>query len=185
MKKIGVFGSAIDTEDSVNQKARKVGEQIARTGNCIITGACTGIPLQAVLGAKSLGGYSMGFSATYSPDNHLAVMETPLELYDEIVWIPQDYKHKDNAAVCRKYRNVSSVAESDAAIFISGRWGTLNELSNAYDMGKLIGILSDTGGMTEYISILMEALKKKTSSQVIFDNDPENLVNQICQKMTE
>ncbi len=100
-----------------------------------------------------------------------------------MVWIPLDYKHKDNIAVCRKYRNVSSIAESDATIFISGRWGTLNELSNAYDMGKIIGILTDTGGMTEYIQTLIKAFNKETSSQIVFDRDPEKLVNQICQRM--
>ncbi|MCU0540627.1 MAG: hypothetical protein MUE44_00390 [Oscillatoriaceae cyanobacterium Prado104] len=183
MKKIGVFGSAVSSEDSIESKAIKIGEQIAKTGNGIITGACTGLPLHAVRGAKSLGGYSIGFSATYSQDKHEEVMGTSLELYDEMFWIPADYKHKDNLAVCRKYRNVSSVAECDAAVFISGRWGTLNELSNAYDMGKLIGILSDTGGVTDRVKLLLESFQKETLSKVIFDPDPVRLIDNISQSI--
>jgi predicted Rossmann-fold nucleotide-binding protein len=183
MKKIGVFGSAVDSEDSLNQKSRKLGEQIARTGNSIVTGACTGLPLYAVLGAKSLGGYSIGFSATYNQEKHRSVMGTSAELYDSIILIPEHYKYKDNVEVCRKYRNVESVAACDAAIFISGRWGTLNELSNAYDMNKIIGILSDTGGVTDHVQLLLDSFKKETKSQVFFEKDPLKLIDTISQKL--
>ncbi|WP_293164672.1 hypothetical protein [Okeania sp. SIO2C9] len=179
--KIGVFGASIDTEEDITNKARKIGEEIAKAGNTIITGACKGIPLAAVEGAKAMGGYSIGFSGAYSREQHRAMMGTALELYDSLVLIPEEYKYKELRKYCLKYRNVSSVAECDAAIIIGGRWGTLNEFSIAYDMEKIIGILSYTGGATECIKLLIDFFQKKTDSQVIFDSNPVSLVNQVCQ----
>ncbi len=179
--KIGVFGASINTEEDITNKARKIGEEIGKTGNTIITGACKGIPLAAVEGAKAMGGYSIGFSGAYSREQHIAIMGTALELYDNLVLIPQEYKYKEMRTYCLKYRNVSSVAECDVAIIIGGRWGTINEFSIAYDMGKIIGILSHTGGATECIKLLIDYFQKKTDSQVIFDSNPVSLVNQVCQ----
>ena len=50
-------------------------------------------------------------------------------------------------------------------------------------MGKIIGILSDTGGATECIKLLIGFFQKKTDSQVIFDRNPVSLVNQVCQQL--
>ena len=179
MIKIGVFGSAVDETNEAHQKAFELGRQIAIKNAAIITGACQGLPFYAVQGSKTNQGYSIGFSAVYNLDDHEEKMNTPIEMYDELILIPSSYEFKNKINVCYKYRNVNSVAESDIAIFISGRWGTLNEFSNAFDMGKIIGVLEGTGGISTHIKLLMESFKKKSDSKVFFDNNPEILVNKV------
>ena len=62
----------------------------------------------------------------------------------------------------KKYRNVSSTANCDAGIIISGRWGTMNEFTNLYDMGKVIGILTETSGVADEIKNLSKKINKET-----------------------
>lgn len=183
MTKIGVFGSAVDETNDTHQKAFELGRQIALNNASIITGACQGLPFYAVRGAKANSGYSIGFSAVCKLEDHKEKMSTPSEMYDELRLIPLSYEFKNDIDVCYKYRNVNSVAESDIAIFISGRWGTLNEFSNAFDMGKIIGVLEGTGGISTHIKILMEAFKKKSKSKVFFDSNPETLVNKVLEAL--
>jgi len=82
--------------------------------------------------------------------------------------------------VCLKYRNVSSVAGSDAGIIIGGRIGTMHEFTGLFDTGKIIGVLSGTGGLTQgYIEGLIEIANKKTDAVVIYESNPELLVDKI------
>ena len=139
--KIGVYGSAVTESEQLTQSAQIIGEEIFKAGHSIITGACKGLPFDAVQKIKSLGGISIGYTAATKASEHEELLGTLLSYYDELVLIPTDYKHQKNRSVCLKYRNVSSVADCDATIFISGRWGTLNEFAIAFDMGKVIGVL--------------------------------------------
>lgn len=64
---IGVMGSAsgpIDT--AVAGLARELGRAIARAGCTLITGACPGLPQEAVLGAAECGGLVLGISPALS-----------------------------------------------------------------------------------------------------------------------
>lgn len=178
--KIGVYGSAV-AEAEVTRFAQIIGEEIAKDGNIIITGACRGLPLEAVKAAKALGGYSIGYSASNQESDHERLMKTELSHYDELILIPQYYKHKDRLPVCLKYRNVSSVADCDAAIFISGRWGTLNEFAIAYDMGKIIGVLSNVGKFSSRAQELINFFGKETAGKVVFDEDPRQLYKKIIE----
>ena len=55
--KIAVYGSALGgITETLNQIARNVGREIARRGHTVVTGACPGLPHEAVLGAKELEG---------------------------------------------------------------------------------------------------------------------------------
>ncbi|MFA6324654.1 MAG: hypothetical protein WCX46_00255, partial [Candidatus Paceibacterota bacterium] len=42
--------------------AKELGREIARQGGVIVTGATTGFPMWAAMGAKEVGGTSIGFS---------------------------------------------------------------------------------------------------------------------------
>lgn len=183
--KIGVYGSAAGvTSDETKEKARKIGLAIARYGATLITGGCTGLPHEAVLGAQKAKGKCVAFSPEIDLEAHKKA-GLPIEGFSEFVFIPKNYEHKNDVFVCRKYRNVSSVAYVDAAIIISGRIGTMNEFTIAYDIGKTIGVLEDTGGITKRtIRILLEDVDKKTDAKVIFESDPTKLIELICQKST-
>src|SRR6185437_8568184 len=106
-------------------------------------------------------------------------------LYEKLFYIPSDYPFKNNHLVTRKYRNVSSTAICDAGIIISGRWGTLNEFTNLYDMGKLIGVLTSTGGIADELEDLNKKIYKPGKAKIIFNNDPEALVKKIIAELEQ
>ena len=147
----------------------------------VVTGACNGVPQAAVLGAQSAGGSAIGFSAYTSEEIHVQ-NGAPVEGFKEINYIPADYQYRDYIRYCHKYRNVSSVAFVDAAIFINGRIGTINEFTIAYDMGKIIGVVHGSGGAAdELIPEILRKINKPSESIVIFKSDPEVLVSKIIE----
>ena len=158
--KIGVYGSAAgEMGASIQEKARAIGMEIARRGHVVVTGACPGFP-----------------------QDHVKRFKFPTEGITEFVFVPKSFKHVNNELACKKYRNVSSVAEADAAILIGGRIGTMNEFTIAYDLGKLIGILEGSGGITtRIIPMLLEDAKKASDSKIVFEKDPAKLVQKLVE----
>ena len=75
-----------------------------------------------------------------------------------------------------KGRNVINVRSTDLVIIFGGATGTLNEFTIAYDEGKIIGILEESGGVADHIKEIVEFCKKPTRGLVIFNKDPEKLV---------
>ncbi|MBW2986573.1 hypothetical protein KY333_04355, partial [Candidatus Woesearchaeota archaeon] len=154
--KIGIYGSAAgDISSDISGKARELGKQIAQRGHVIITGGCLGLPNETVLGAHEMNGECIAYSPATTLEEHVEKYKMPTKGFTDFVFVPADYKHAENKRVCLKYRNVSSVADADAAIIIGGRIGTMNEFTIAYDLGKKIGVLTRTGGITrEAIPVL-------------------------------
>ena len=183
---IGVFGSAEpDCGTSLVGAAQAIGETIAQRGHIISTGACLGLPFEAVKRAKECGGYSIGYTAVTAEQEHESAMKTSASQFDRLELIPGDYEYKDNIYVCRKYRNVSSVAACDGAIFISGRWGTLNEFSIAYDTGKVMGVLTGQGKFSNCVESLVERFGKATKGTILFNDDPSRLVEDVVDRCLE
>ena len=177
--KIGVYGSAEAVDEKIKKSARIMGKEIAKKGHIVVTGAGTGIPYEAVMGAAEAGGKCIGFSPAINLENHKK-SGLPTKGFSKFVFIPKAYKRAKNLGVCKKYRNVSSVAEVDATIFINGRIGTMNEFTIAYDLGKKIGILEGSGGITkEAIKVLLRDSAKKSRSEIIYDSDPVSLVEKL------
>jgi len=148
--KIGVFGSAEGNTvtDIVKKRAYELGVEAARRGHEIITGASTGLPYEAILGAASEGGVTLGFSPARNAEEHTK-FGFPSEGFGHINFIPADFPYLGGKRICQKYRNVLAVAASDCAIFIGGRMGTMNEFTLAFDFGKCIGLMEGTGGIVD------------------------------------
>lgn len=175
--KISVYGSAAgNIEDEIKEKAREIGRQIAKKGHILITGGCPGLPYEAILGAKEIGGKTIGYSPGLSLEDHISRFGFPAEGFDEMIFIPEDYKYWESKKTCLKYRNVSSVTSSEAVVIISGRTGTLNEFTIAYDLGKNIGVLAGTGGITKFIPELVSDFGKPTDSKIIYEEQPGLLI---------
>lgn len=177
---IAVYGSAVGNhDDEVKNKAREIGRVIARNGHIVVTGACTGLPHEAVLGAHELKGKCVGFSQEVSLEAHKKA-GLPTKGFSEFVFVPKDYEHAKDILLSRKYRNISLVASIDAAVIISGQTGSMNEFTIAYDTGKVIGVLDGTGGITKRaIKVLLEDTNKKTGAEVFFESDPVKLIESI------
>lgn len=179
--KISVYGSAAgNISDNIKEKSREIGREIARRGHELITGGCPGLPYEVVLGANEFGGKVIGFSPARSLEEHQKRFGFPYEGFDKLIWSPQvfpiELENDTQKLACLKMRNVYSTAASDAAIIISGRWGTVNEFSIMYDLGKNIGVLMESGGFTNFVSEMIEDFKKSRGSKVIYNKNPIELV---------
>lgn len=81
--RIGVMGSASeDAEPAVVEGCRALGWAIAERGCCLLTGACRGLPHDAVLGAKQAGGHVVGISPASTLKEHVEIFESPYREYD-------------------------------------------------------------------------------------------------------
>jgi uncharacterized protein (TIGR00725 family) len=171
--KIGVIGSA---EGNINEKllakARDVGREIARYDCYLLTGATTGLSYEAVKGAKEVGGFTVGFSPAQNQSEHVEKYNFPLEGFDFIVFT--GFGHKG--------RIIPFIRTSDAVIGISGRRGTLTEYTTALDEGKVTGILTESGGVSDMIEKIEEAVGKKGGKK-IYNSNPKNLVKEVVENL--
>ncbi|MEA3342898.1 MAG: hypothetical protein U9Q92_01910, partial [archaeon] len=181
--KIAVFASATGPFDPETlEKSREIGALIANHGHTLITGGCPGIPHEAARAAHENNGKTIAYSPARDIEEHKE-LSYPTDCTSEFIFIPEEYSHAKNHDIYKKYRNVSSVRACDAAIIISGKIGTLNEFTIAYDLGKTIGILEGTGGITQHLKQLIADLNKKTNAKIIYSKEPKELIANILEAL--
>ena len=172
---IGVMGSAGgDLTEGELGLARRIGRRVAEHGAVIVTGACPGLPHAAVLGAHEVGGASLGVSPARSREEHIGVFESPLDPYSAMVFT-------GTGLMGREVHNIHS---SDFVLFVGGRSGTLGEFAIAYDEGKLIGILHNSGGISNEFAGIARLVKKDTGAILVEDENPERLVDTCFERFT-
>jgi hypothetical protein len=77
-------------------------------------------------------------------------------------------------------RDIINIRSCDAVIMISGGIGTLNEFTIAYDEGRPIGILTNSGGISNAIPHIVEELcERRLPPNMVFDDDPIALLNKV------
>jgi hypothetical protein len=74
-------------------------------------------------------------------------------------------------------REVHNIHSSDIVVIAGGRSGTLGEFCIAYDEGKLIGVLAESGGVADELASIIPKLGKATGARLIYESDPETLIN--------
>jgi len=167
---MGSAGGPITDEEL--ELARRLGQRIAERDCTIVTGACPGLPHAAVLGAHDAGGFSLGVSPALSPEEHVNVYGSPLQPYTTMVFT-------GSGLMGRETHNIHS---SDFVLFVGGRSGTLGEFCIAYDEGKLIGILRNSGGISNDFERIVDLVRKDTGSIIVADSNPEMLVDRCLEK---
>ena len=153
--------------------AYRVGEEIGRLGCIFVNGATDGLPWESAKGAKAEGGLTVGISPARDEFEHVEKYKKPLEEYDFIVYTNLGFAG----------RNHLNIHNSDGLIFIAGGIGTLNEFSLAYDESKVIGILESSGGMCSRIKGIDKVFTHKTKACLIYDDDPEKLVQRVYRQL--
>ena len=183
--KIGVFGSAEGDIQKIFNKARSLGKELGKQKVIVITGASTGLPYEVAKTAKEHDAQVWGYSqASNFEDQEKLSPGCDSSIYKKLIYIPKNYEFASNNAVCKKYRNVTSTATCDAGIIIAGRWGTMNEFTNLYDMGKVIGVLTDTGGVADELQSLNQKIYKKSKAKVLFNDSPAELVKGVIHELS-
>lgn len=146
-KMIALSGSDGDDKnltESILKIAEDVGYYIAKKGGILICGGRDGTMKAAAKGAKKAKGLTIGIL----PDSG----ETANEFIDIV--IPTNLG---------SFRNYILINSADAVIAVAGRWGTLNEVSLALNIGKPTIVLKDSGGWSDILSKkeLLGYFKKK------------------------
>ena len=161
-------GNTIDTSF---QLAYDLGKHIAKNHHILTTGATIGLPYYAAVAAKEQGGTVIGFSPASSLREHLRKYRLPYDCFDFINFTGMNYVGRD----------LYLVQSSDAVITVGGRFGSLHEFTSAIEAGKPCGILVGSGGTADIIPALMQALEPPDDELVIYDDNPERLVQRIIE----
>lgn len=170
--KICVSGAAETGHCGVDalEKAKELGREIARQGCVIVTGATTGFPLWAAMGAKEAGGISVGLSPASNEREHVEVYKLPLDYMDLIIYTGFGYPGRD----------LLLTRSADAVICGCGRVGTIHEFTIAFEDGKPIGIYE---GPWEMGGQLQEILEKghRPNTKIAVGDDPKKLIADIIE----
>jgi uncharacterized protein (TIGR00725 family) len=165
--KICVSGAAETGHCGVNalEKAKELGREIARQGAVLITGATTGFPLWAAMGAKEAGGISIGMSPAASEKEHVEVYKLPLDYLDLIIYTGFGYPGRD----------LLITRSADGVICGCGRIGTIHEFTVAFEDGKALGIYEGPWEMgTELKDIIEKA--HRPNNKIVINENPKKLV---------
>ena len=165
--KICVSGAAETNHcgEGALEASKELGREIVRQGAVLITGATTGIPYWAAIGAKEEGGISIGVSPAISEKEHKNVYRLPTDYFDLIIYTGFNYSG----------RNLLLTRSSDAVIFACGRMGTLNEFTISFEDEKPIGVLQGTGGTADMIEELVSKMHRGPG-KIIYDKTPKTLI---------
>jgi uncharacterized protein (TIGR00725 family) len=157
-----------DSVDISAKLAVQTAAAIAKRGHILLTGATTGLPHLAAKAALHAGGISVGFSPAANRRDHIKSYRLPVDGFSTLLYTGFEYTG----------RNLLMVRSCDGMIMIGGRIGTLNELTIGIEERKPIGVLLGSGGMTDEVKHVLK-VAKRTRTNVIFDEDPQKLVDQV------
>lgn len=169
---VGVMGGSANdglssTESRRLQKlADELGAAIAAAGCVLVTGATTGLPGAVARAFRQRGGFALGVSPAENHAEHVGRYGLPDDGADVIVYTGFGYKG----------RNVINIRSSDIVIIFGGATGTLNEFTIAYDEGKVIGVLSSSGGVADHLPSIVEACRKPSPAKLYYDSDAAALI---------
>jgi hypothetical protein len=170
--KICVSGAAETGHCGVGalEKAKELGREIARQGAIIVTGATTGFPFWAAMGAKEVGGLSIGFSPAATEKEHVEGYKLPLDYMDLIVYTGFGYPGRD----------LLLTRSSDAVICGCGRIGTIHEFTIAFEDDKVIGIFKGPWEMGEELENILEK-SHRPNAKVVSGDDPKKIVSDVIE----
>ena len=174
---ICVSGSADLThfEPDVAEIAKELGREIARHGAILLTGATSGFPFYAAMGAKEVGGNSIGFSPASSEQEHVTVYKLPIDYFDTIVYTGFGYSG----------RNLLLTRAADAVVIGCGRIGTMNEFTIAFEDHKPIGVLRGSWSMDETIKDMVDKSFRKDEGTVVWNDTPKGIVEDLIKLLKE
>ena len=169
---VGVMGSAGGSPSGeAFRKIHRLGREIARRGYVQVTGACPGLPQEAIKGAKSAGGITIGISPALNFREHMMKYKSPCRGFDALIYTGSGLMG----------REIENIRSCDLVVFAGGRSGSLGEFAIAYDESKVIGVLLGTGGISEHLETILRFVDKKTEAKVIYDEDPIRLLDRLAE----
>src|SRR3989338_11229845 len=170
--KICVSGAAETLHCAPNalEDTKELGREIIRQGAVLVTGATTGAPLWAAIGAKEVNGFVVGLSPASSELEHVKKYRLPIDYHDIIIYTGFGYAG----------RNLLLTRSADAVMITCGRMGTLNEFTIAFEDQKPIGVLTGTGGTADEVREIV-ARAHRGEGKIIYEADPRTLIRKLIE----
>lgn len=170
--KIAVSGAAETGHcgSQVLELAKELGREIALQGAVLVTGATTGAPYWAAIGAKEAGGFVIGISPAASETEHVKKYRLPVDYHDMLVYTGFGYAG----------RNLLLTRSADAVIVACGRMGTLNEFTIAFEDQKPIGVLTGTGGTADQVRDIVTRAHRGPG-KIAYEDEPGRLITKVIQ----
>lgn len=150
--------------------AKEVGREIAKHNSVLVTGATTGIPFWACIGAKEVGGISIGLSPARNEREHIEEYKLPVDYMDMIIYTGFGFSG----------RNLLLTRSADAVIFGCGRMGTINEFTISFEDDKPIGILNGPWQTDELLAEIVEKAHRGPG-KIVYSDDPKILVEKVIE----
>ena len=159
------------------QQGQKIGEALAFHQCTVTCGAVTGFPLWVAKGVKRKDGVVIAFSPAANYDEHRRVYQLPEPgiYFNLVVYTGFGFAGSD----------LLMTRSSDGVIFGCGRTGTVHEFTLAVTEGKVIGVLEGDWRTDDLIKDILKADITRTHDTIIFDTDPQRLVDRVVKKVKE
>jgi uncharacterized protein (TIGR00725 family) len=173
--KISVYGAQhTDYHKSFDalEKAGELGEIIAKHDCITAIPATTGFPYWVAKGAHGAKGQVIGFSPAAHESEHVEVYDLPTKYMDIIIYSGFGYAGSD----------LLLSRSSDAVIFGYGGVETIHEFWVAFQEDKPIGVLKGKWSTDEVLHDLLKSNPEFNHEQIIFDDDPQRLLEQLIKK---
>lgn len=168
---VAILGGASRYDEGQLRAAYRCGLELARQGRNVLTGATTGVPYAAALGARDRGGMVVGISPATSAKEHVERYGRPLSALDLVIYSGHNVDG----------RGPLILRSAGAAIFIGGEMGTLAEFAIGWICGcPYLGLLESAGGITADLRRIAGAMHTNFGSSLIVSDDPADLVAKIC-----
>jgi predicted Rossmann-fold nucleotide-binding protein len=178
--KIGVFGTTKANDIVIIDKAKEIGKIIAANNHVVVTGGTNGYPHAVALSAIQAGGKAISYATGKSMSDHSQYHDADLSKYTKIIFQKKYFNNK-LLGIDNYLRSLDMCLNVDMAIVISGKVGTMYEVTILSGMSKNIYVLDKSGGITG--NTIKEFIKEghKTKSKILFFKNSKEL-NKLLKK---
>ena len=172
--KVSILGASTVGADKLAQLENDIYVMLERFRNAdisVFVGTGGGVSSICLAQAKKLGIKIGGISPCSNEDEHWSTFSEDPSLYQPIIFTGFGFKG----------RNVILVRSADAVVAIDGAMGTLNELTIAWDEGKITGVVKNAKNTaTDVFPELTSTLVKKNEcAKLISDKDAAVVAEQV------
>lgn len=178
-KQIAILGSSdLSLVSDIMETLYELGAKLAEKKCVVLAGSCGGIGNIVSKAAKEKGSFTIGISPYQSRKEHNDKYGDESECFNSFIYTGSGFKS----------RNVILVNSADAVIAVCGHVGTLNELTIAYDIGRPIGLLKNTGGIADKFENVLKLMNINKKTPIVHNQNPSELVDgviQICRYQNE
>ena len=168
--KIAVCGSGKVFDGQIAKKSAEIGRIIAIKGHILLTGGCNGYPNEAAKAAFENNGKVIAISPAEDKEQHVAMYGFPTANFSEIIYTGKGIPG----------RNEDLIRDANAVIIIDGKIGTLNEFTLAFHFAKKIGVLKNSGGISDLIPQIAEKIDKDgEKDNIIYAEKAQELIEKL------